>query len=118
MPFYLYQHPETGEVVEVMQSMKDAHVFVDSEGTEWQRVWTKPNASVDSSNDGTEEGFLKYTENRKGTMGDLWDASKEASEKRKQKYGEDKILKKSQEDYSKKRNGMVRSDAKKTDFTL
>lgn len=51
-------------------------------------------------------------------MGDLWDASKEASEKRKQKYGEDKILKKSQEDYSKKRNGMVRSDAKKTDFTL
>jgi|TARA_B100000085_G_C18563135_1_gene520418 AMMECR1 domain-containing protein len=106
MPFYLYQHPKTEQIIEVMQSCKDKHEFIDSEGVQWNRVWTVPNASVDNCNDGTEEGFMRYTQDKAGTIGDLWDASKESSEKRKQRYGEDKVQQKFFKDYSQKRKGL------------
>ena len=37
---------------------------------------------------------MEYTKNKKGTLGDLWDASREASEKRIKKYGKDPVKEK------------------------
>ena len=48
MPVYIFQNPETDEYVEVVQKMKDEHVYVDKDGLEWNRVWFVPNASVDT----------------------------------------------------------------------
>tara|TARA_B100001939_G_scaffold36275_1_gene28224 strand:- start:467 stop:664 length:198 start_codon:yes stop_codon:yes gene_type:complete len=56
---------------------------------------------------------MKYTKDKCGTIGDLWDASKEASEKRKSKEGYDSIENKRNSDYSKKRKGMLHPDQKK-----
>jgi predicted nucleic acid-binding Zn ribbon protein len=51
MPFYVYQNPNTGEVIEVMQSMKEKHEYTDSEGVKWNRVFLNPNASIDTKID-------------------------------------------------------------------
>tara|TARA_Y100001963_G_C6684714_1_gene401633 strand:+ start:475 stop:843 length:369 start_codon:yes stop_codon:yes gene_type:complete len=113
MPCYLFQHPKTEEVIEVFQSIKDRHEYIDDKGVKWNRIWTVPNASVDSMNDGSLEGFMKYTEGKRGgTMGDLWEASKEASEKRQQRYGHDKVKQKNQAEYSNKRKGLKHPDAR------
>ena len=39
MPIYQFIHPETEEVIEVLQSMKQDHVYIDEHGVEWNRVW-------------------------------------------------------------------------------
>lgn len=106
MPVYLFQHPKTKEVIELVQKMAEPHVHTDGEGVEWNRVFTSPNASIDTQNDGTQEGFMKYTQNKKGTLGELWDASREASDKRKQEQGRDSVQEKYMKSYSKKRRGM------------
>ena len=83
MPIYQFRHPDHPIVIEVVQSMKEDHVYIDSEGTKWERVWSVPNASIDSQPDPFDsKGFVESTKNNKGTMGDLWDQAKEASEKR------------------------------------
>ena len=112
MPCYLFRHPDTEEVIEVIQSIKDRHEHVDEEGVVWSRVWTVPNASVDSINDGTKDGFMKYTQNKHGTIGDLWMASKEASEKREQRHGVDEIKENNHKKYSKRRKGKIHPDAR------
>ena len=94
MPIYAFKHPQTGEEVEVIQKMQECHVYIDDDGTEWQRVWDTPNASIDSGLDGSKESFMRYTENKKGNLGDLWDASRESSEKRAKRYGQDNVKKK------------------------
>ena len=76
MPIYLFKHPDTDETIEVVQKMNDFHIYIDYDGLEWERVWTAPNATVDCKLDGSMESFMKYTENKKGTMGDIWNASK------------------------------------------
>ncbi len=112
MPIYQFSHPRNLTVIDVIQSMKEPHVYIDEEGVEWDRVWTSPNASIDTQNDGSKEGFMKYTKNKKGgTVGELWDASREASEKRKKEYGQDNVQQKFEKNYSKKRNGMKRKDS-------
>ena len=83
MPFYLYIHPETGDQVEVFQGMKEKHEFVDNEGTQWKRVFTVPQASMDTKIDPfSSHKFIEKTSNE-GTMGDLYDRSREWHEKRK-----------------------------------
>lgn len=107
MPTYLFQNPQTEEVIEVFQKAKEEHVYVDEHGLEWQRVWTIPNASVDSQCDGSYQSFMKNTANMKGvTVGDMWDASKEASLKREKQKGKDPVKQKWNENYSKTRKGM------------
>lgn len=91
--------------------MSEPHVYFDEDGLEWDRVWTIPNASIDSQNDGTKEGFMKHTQNKKGTVGDLWEASRESSEKRQKDRGQDKVKEKFEKSYSKKRHGMKRKDS-------
>ena len=46
MPIYLYENPNNGEVIEIKQSMAEAHEFIDEEGVKWKRVFTNPTASV------------------------------------------------------------------------
>lgn len=83
MPFYLFQNPITKEIIEIFQSMKDEHVFIDSEGLKYERIYTTPCMSIDSKIDAfSSSDFVEKTRNKKGTIGDLWDASKELSEKR------------------------------------
>lgn len=105
MGIYIYRNPETEEIKEVFQKMTDEHVYFE-EGVEWKRVWTVPQASIDSNVDVfSERDFLKKTSNG-GTIGDLWDRSKEWSEKRADKVGDkDPVLKKEFKNYSEKRKG-------------
>ena len=56
--------------------------------------------------------FVEKTRNKSGTIGDLWDMSKELSEKRKKKHGKDPILQKYYKNYSKERNGMKHDNDK------
>ena len=103
MPLYVFKHPEKDVVVEVVQKMQETHVFIDDKGTESERVWDPPNTSMDANQlDGSQESFMKYTENKKGTIGDLWDVSRECSEKRVQKYGRDTVKEKHFKKYEEK----------------
>ena len=111
MPVYLFENPETGETVEVIQGMKDKHVFLDDQGVEWHRVWDTPNAATDTQIDPhNSKDFVEKTRNKKGTIGDLWDAAKEAGEKRKKRDGNDKIQEKWFKQYSKGRKGLRHID--------
>ena len=49
MPIYEYSHPETGEVIEVIQGMTDKHTFIDDHGVEWERGCNVPNAAIDTA---------------------------------------------------------------------
>jgi hypothetical protein len=105
MPIYLFKHPEKDIVIEDLQKMSDPHVYVDEDGVEWERVWTSPNAGVDSQLDGSKESFMKYTANKKGNIGDLFDASQRCSEMRKKERGKDSLKDKYFENYSNRRAG-------------
>ena len=85
MPEYLYEDPDTGKIVTVIQGINEEHKYQD------------PFNKSD---------FLNKTRGKKGSYGDLWDASKEASQKREEKLGNDPIKKKHFEKYSQTRNGM------------
>ena len=89
MPEYLYQHPETEEVKGIIQSIHDKHEYIDEKGLKWNRVFTVPQMGIDTKMDaGTDpKSFAEKTSNKKGTLGDLFDQSKELSEARKKMYG-------------------------------
>ena len=106
MPHYLFKHPTSEEVIEVSQKMEDEHVYVDDHGIEWNRVFVAPNADVRHRQDGSLESFMEYTKGKKGTVGDLWEASREAGEIRENKLGKDTVKKKHFKKYSEKRRGI------------
>jgi len=106
MPTYIYEDPETGETKEVIQRMNEDHKF-ESNGKEWRRVFTNPQASIDTKWDEfSNRDFLEKTRAKRGTMGDLFDKSKELSQKREQRAGIDekkqKIIKQYEENTGKK----------------
>ena len=109
MPFYTYINPDTEEVIDVVQSINENHVYFDKNGLEWRRVFTVPEVNTHGTlkADTTEKQFSDYTRNQKGSMGDLYDRSAELSEKRKKIYGKDPVKKKYFNDWSKKRKGKV-----------
>lgn len=107
MPLYTYEHPETGEMVELIQGMNDKHIHIDSDGVEWRRVFHIPQASIDSSIDPfSNQAFKEKTGQDKGTMGDIIDRSKEMSQRRKDKLGYDPIQQKYFKEYKDKRRGI------------
>jgi hypothetical protein len=109
---YIYEHPFEGRQVEVSQGMNEVHEYFE-DGVKWNRVFTVPNATVDAKIDPfSSKAFLEKT-NKKGSMGDLIDRSKEMSEKRKEKAGYDPILKKEVDIYKKKYNVAHPSEIKK-----
>ena len=108
MPEYLYQHPSTGETISIIQSIHDDHEYIDKKKIKWNRVYTIPQMGVDTKMDGSMDSkkFAEMTGNKKGTMGDLFDQSKELSEARKKIHGgKDPVKQKYWKEWSKKRKG-------------
>jgi len=108
MPIYQFAHPERPMVIEVVQSMKEPHVYTDEDGIEWERIWDSPNASIDTKIDPwSASDFTRKTGEKNGTIGDLWDQSKELSQERaKQCGGTDPVKKNHEKDWSSKRGNM------------
>ena len=111
MPTYIYQHPDSGEVIEIHQRISDRHEYTDDSGVSWNRVFTVPHTRVPNMTRveaNSEEDFIRRTRESGGTMGDLFDLSKELSDKRKAQSndGKDPVEQKFFKDYSKKRKGM------------
>lgn len=111
---YTYEHPVTGEKKEIVQKANDIHKFIDEEGVSWNRVFHAPYFAIDSTPDITsEKGFMKYTEGKKGNMGNLFDLSAEASSERADRNGGiDPVKQKGYEEYRKK-HGQAHKDERK-----
>lgn len=109
MPIYLFKHPEKDEYIEIFQSMKDKHEYFDENGLMWERRWTIPYASIDTKiNPWDNKDFIRKTENKKGTIGEMMDLSSELSESRAKSDGkEDPLRRKYFNKYSEERRGAV-----------
>lgn len=109
MPVYTYIHPETEETIDIVQSIHDQHIYIDQNGIEWKRVFSVPEINTHGTlkADCSAKEFSEFTKDKKGTMGDLWDRSKELSEKRNKVYGKDPVKEKYFKDWSKKRKGKI-----------
>lgn len=108
MPYYTYSSPQTGKTKDIFQGMNDVHEYFDEEeGIMWERVFTVPQASIDTQIDPFNQNqFIDKTGNNKGKMGDVYDRSAEMSAKRAAKAGGvDPLKAKYYEEYSKKRKG-------------
>mgnify|MGYP001330727614 CR=1 FL=1 len=46
MPTYLFENPQSGEVIEVFQQMSEKHEYVDESGVKWKRVFSSPQATI------------------------------------------------------------------------
>ena len=94
MPIYLYENPITKEVKEVVQRMTEEHVYSEK-GIVWNRVFEVPQAAVDTLSNidpFDRRAFIKKTGELKSvTQGDLWDLSKDLSDKRAKKRGKDPV---------------------------
>lgn len=105
MPVYTYQHPETGETLEIVQTMCEIHEFI-KDGIKWNRVFNPPNAAIDTKIDPfSAKDFAEKTGKKRGTVGDLFDQSQEASLKRLSVEGKDSVKETYEAEYSKKRGG-------------
>ena len=106
MAFYTFEHPETGEHIEVQQRMKAEHIYVDDKDVEGKRVFINPNVSFDTQPDiFSPTEMARSVDNKQESYGELLDRSKEASQKRKDKMGYDPIQTQWYDDYAKKRKG-------------
>lgn len=106
MPIYLYEHPKTKKVKEIVQTMNEPHVYEEN-GITWNRVFTVPQASIDANIDPfNQQQFIDKTGSKNGSVGDVWDRSAELSAKRAEKAGGvDPIKEKYYKKYSKTRKG-------------
>ncbi len=107
MPIFLYRHPTTQEVREVIQSVHEEHSYTDESGLKWEREFTVPTSSIDSNIDPFDhKRGLEKLKNTKGSLGDLQDFAKIQSDRREEKLGtQDPIKKKAYDDYAAKRDG-------------
>tara|TARA_Y100001951_G_C11044947_1_gene132398 strand:- start:145 stop:483 length:339 start_codon:yes stop_codon:yes gene_type:complete len=102
MPEYIYEHPETKKQITVLQSVHEEHVY-EIEGVVYDRVYTVPQASIDTHVDPySEKDFRKI---KVENVGDMWDRSRELSQIRAEKEGKDPIKEKYFKNYSKKAKG-------------
>ena len=115
MPIYVYQNPKTGDLIELIQSMKDDHSYFDENGLEWKRVFLSSQLNTQGSIDPwNSNDFVNRTGNTKGNYGDLIDRSKELSDKRaSENGGVDPVKEKYFKSYSKKRGGTIHPSQKK-----
>lgn len=111
MPQYLFCHPEDdSQVVEVFFHMNDKKFYIDENGLEWRRVFTVPQACIDSDFDPRNRDEFIRRGAKYSTLGDLMDKSRELSEKRAEKDGFDKTKRKFFDEYSRARNGKKHPD--------
>lgn len=111
MPQYSFSNPQNDlDVVSIVMSVNDVHEYYKN-GVKWNRVWTIPQASIDSRIDpNSAKDFSNKTANKRGTVGDLWDKSAELSSKRAEKEGIDPIKSSFYENYSKQNKGRLHMD--------
>ena len=116
MPIYIFKHPETEEYKEIVQTMNEEHVYIDEFGLKWNRIFTIPNATINTKDDAWDHnGFVEKTGKMKGTVGDILDYSSEMSAKRAETNGgEDPVKRKAFNDYEKKVGKKHMSDKQKT----
>lgn len=109
MPLYTFENPDTGERKDIFFSMNDTKAYFEN-GVDWIRVFSKPNATISSNLDPYDsKAFVEKTRGMKGgTVGDLWDMSKELSEKR--GGDNDPIRKQSLKEYADRRSGTTHPD--------
>ena len=119
MPLYDFENILTGEIaVDIFFHMKDDKIFRGKDGTEegqWRRIYSSPNASVDSLsaiNPNSSKDFVEKTGRKTGTYGDLLSLSAELSAKRASKEGHDPVKEKWLKNYE-KTNGVKHFDSKK-----
>ncbi len=108
MALYDFSHPDDpSKVITLVQGMNDEHVYVDEDGIKWERIFYAPTASIDTKIDpNSPTDFVNKTANKKGTVGDILDASKAASEARAaERGGVDPVKQKHYDDYAKKCGG-------------
>jgi len=106
MPLYLFRNPKTNKIVQIFQEMNAEHVYAEN-GIIFERVFTVPNTAIDSEIDpDSATQFVEKTGKMKGTLGEIWDYSKELSEKRTREKGYDPVREKAEKNYSKKRKGL------------
>ena len=107
MPYYLFSHPETEEIREIFFHMNDEKVYIDENGLKWKREYVVPQASIDANIDPySSRAFVEKTK-KAGTVGELFDLSKEMSEKRGGKKN-DPIKKTHEKQWKKDRNLLKR----------
>jgi hypothetical protein len=108
MPLYVFEC-EDGRVEDIFYTMSEVPRVGDEivvEGLKWKRVFTRPNAAIATQSDPySTKDFNKILDGKKVTIGDMWDASKEASEKRAAKEGVDPIKTKYYDQYAKDHKG-------------
>ena len=106
MPIYLFKHPDEEKYEEVFFHMDQIKELI-IDGVKWERIYHSPNLNTEASiNPWDNNDFVNKTKNKKGTLGDMMDASAELSAKRaEQNGGVDPIKQKYFKDYAKKRNG-------------
>ena len=117
MPLYLFEHPETKEVVEVLQGMNDEHTYHDDEGLEWKRLFCLPQLACEQINidPWDNKAFVHKTGAMKGNYGDLLDYRSDLSAQRAQKNGGvDPVQRKHFDNYEKRTGAKHIRDKKKT----
>ena len=107
MPEYIYKNPGTGKQITVWQSIHEEHVY-EIDGVTYDRVYTIPQASIDTRIDPYSEKEFREKAKVKN-VGDMWDRSKELSGIRSAKEGKDPIKEKYFKDYAKKTKGKKHS---------
>ena len=120
MPLYLYENKETGEVVEVLQGMKELHEYNgidDRQKGLWRRVYVNPTLSSDTKVDAFDKkSFVNSTVGKNDSYGDLFERSAEASAKRAERYGKDPVKEKHYAEYNKMTNGKLHPEQQKEKF--
>lgn len=120
MPLYQFSKVSDPDVKDSFYfSMKDAPelgaVWKDENGIEWKREFTVPYAASNSQIDpNNANDFVQKTAEKKGTYGNLLDASRELSEKRAKEHGGvDPVQKKYFDEYKKARHGVQHLEERK-----
>ena len=102
MPLYIFQHPKTKKIKEVIQKMTEEHIYEEN-GVKWNRIFTNPTTSIDTQIDpNSSRDFIEKTKKKNYSIGDMWDESAVLSEKRAKRMGHDPIKEKEIANYEKK----------------
>lgn len=106
MPLYTFVKNSTGDKIDFYMSINDLHILWDSDLEEWERVFTAPSAHINDNPDSV-QAFVDKT-SKAGTLGEVFDRSMEAAEKRAKKNGGiDPVSQKAFDKYAKKRGGKL-----------
>ena len=106
MPQYLFANPnDETQIVEVFFHMNDKKFYIDENGVEWRRIYTVPQACVDSDFDPRNKDEFIRRGAKYSTLGDLMDKSRELSEKRAEKEGFDPKRREFFYEYARARKG-------------